>query len=67
MKKEYKTSEARRKANKKYDESIDRVLLRMPSGKKAIINNHIQKQNKNETLNSFINRAIDETIKRDNK
>ena len=34
-------------------------------GRKAQIKNHAEERG--ETLNSFINRAIDETIERDNK
>ena len=36
-----------------------------PKGRKAQIKNHAEERG--ETLNSFINRAIDETIERDNK
>ena len=36
----------------------------MPKGKKEIIKNHAQA--KGESINSFINRAIDEAIDNDN-
>lgn len=51
--------------NKFIAEKYDRVNLTMPKGKKEIVNNHAEK--KDESLNSFINRAIDEAIERDNK
>lgn len=44
--------------------SYDRVNLTMPKGKKEIIKNHAQ--TKGESVNSFINRAIDEAIDNDN-
>ena len=54
------------KAIKKYEhEKIDRVLFRMPKGKKDTLQKHVQKTG--ESVNSFINRAVDETIKRDNE
>ena len=59
-------SDAQRKAVAKYDrESVDRVLLRLPKGQKAIIAEHIQNTSDN-SLNSFIKRAINETLERDN-
>jgi len=57
-------TEAEDRAIKKYErEKIDRVLLRMPKGKKEAIQSHIQETC--ESVNSFINRAINETIERD--
>lgn len=57
-------SEAMQRAIKKYEaEKIDKVLLRMPKGKKELLQEHVSKTE--ESLNSFINRAIDETIERD--
>lgn len=62
---EYKTSDARRRATEKYDrEKVDRVLLRLPKGKKQTILNHIEKT-ADTSINGFICRAIDEAIKRD--
>lgn len=58
-------TEAEDRAIKKYEhEKIDRVLLRMPKGKKDIIQQHVQATG--ESVNSFINRAVNETIERDN-
>lgn len=61
-------SEARKRANKKWnDENLnklyDRVSVLVPKGKKDIIKAHAEQQG--ESLNGFINRAIDETIKND--
>ena len=44
-------------------ENVDRVNLTMPKGKKDIIRAHAKEQG--ESLNSFINRAIDEAMDRD--
>ena len=58
-------TEAEDRAIKKYEhEKIDRVLLRMPKGKKDIIQQHVQTTG--ESVNSFINRAVNEAIERDN-
>lgn len=45
-------------------ENVDRVNLTMPKGKKDTIKAHAEAQG--ESVNGFINRAIDETMKRDN-
>ena len=53
-------SKAQQKAVNKYiKENYDVFQIRMPKGKKDIIKAHA------ESVNSFINRAVDETIKRD--
>ena len=44
-------------------ENVDRVNLTMPKGKKDIIRAHAKERG--ESLNSFINRAIDEAMVRD--
>ena len=46
-------------------EKYDRVNLTVPKGKKEIIKTHAETQG--ESTNAFINRAIDETIARDNE
>ena len=59
-------SEAMARASRKYEqEKIDRVAFRVPKGKREAIQNHAQSQG--ESVNEFINRAVDETIKRDNE
>ena len=58
------SSEAMNRAVKKYDkEKIDRVAMRVPKGKKDIIQAHAEKQG--ESVNAFLNRAVDETMARD--
>ena len=60
-------SEAQKKATAKYEQQkYDKVLLRLlEKGKKDKIKAHADKQG--ESLNGFINRAIDDTMKRDNE
>lgn len=45
------------------DKAYDKVLVRFPKGKKDIIKTHAEAHS--ESVNSFINRAIDEAIERD--
>ena len=53
------------KAQNKYiAKTYDRVNLTLSKGKKADLQNHAR--NNGESVNGFINRAIDETIERDN-
>ena len=57
-------SAAQRKAVAKYNAAnYERIELRVPMGKKETLRSHAE--SKGESLNSFINRAIDETIERD--
>lgn len=59
-------SEARRRANEKYNaKAYDEIKVRVPKGKKEEIKNHAER--KNESVNSFVNRAIDETMERDTR
>lgn len=58
-------SKAQQKAVHKYVKAnYDRQELTMPKGKKEIIRSHAEQRG--ESVNAFINRAIDETIQRDN-
>lgn len=60
------TSKARLQINKKYiTEKLDEVKFRVPKGEKAVIQQHAAKQG--ESVNSFITRAVKETMKRDNE
>ena len=60
------SSEALKRAIKKYEkEKIDRIPMRVPKGKKELIQAHAAKRG--ESVNGFINRAIDETIERDSE
>ena len=45
------------------DKAYDKVLVRFPKGKKDIIKAHAEAHS--ESVNGFINRAIDEAIERD--
>lgn len=65
MREESKVSKAQQKAVHKYvKNNYDRIELTVkPKGKKEKLKAHAAKNG--ETLNSFINRAIDETMERD--
>lgn len=57
-------SDAKKKAIAKYNlKAYDRVELKVKKGKKEIIKAHAEQQG--ESLNAFINRAIDTQIKSD--
>ena len=59
-----KISEARRRANEKYNaKAYDEMKVRVPKGRKAELQAHAEEQG--ESLNGFIVRAVDETIERD--
>ena len=45
-------------------ENMDRINLTMPKGRKEVIKDHAAAHG--ESVNGFINRAISETIERDN-
>ena len=44
--------------------NYDRIELKVPKGKKESLQAHAAQQE--ESLNGFVNRAIDETVERDN-
>ena len=56
-------TEAHKRADKKYKASTDVLQIRVPKGKKDRIKEHAASMN--ETIGQFVNRAIDETAKRD--
>ena len=59
-----KISKAQQKAVQKYvKNNYDRVVLTLPKGKRDLIKDHAK--NKKESMNAFINRAIDETMNND--
>lgn len=63
---ERKNSEARIKANNRYNEkAYDRINIAVPKGRKDEIKAHAEAQG--ESLNAFMNRAANETMERDNK
>lgn len=57
-------SEAQKKASVRYLEKLDEVRIRMPKGCKNTIKAHAE--SRSESVNGFINRAIQETMERDN-
>ena len=59
-------TEARKKANEKYlKESVEDIRIRVPKGDKAKVQEHAATMG--ESMNSFVVRAIDETMERDNQ
>ena len=59
-------SEARKRANKKWiTEKTENITLRVPKGKKIVIQNYAAEHG--ESTNAFINRVIDEAIGEDRK
>ena len=59
-------SAAQKKATRKWEQAnYDKFQMMMPKGKKTDFHAHAVKQG--ESLNGFVNRAIEETIKRDNE
>lgn len=58
-------SEAQKRATENYLKTQDEIKIRMPKGRKETIRAYAEKQG--ESLNGFINKAIDEAIKRSNK
>lgn len=65
MPEESKVSKAQQKAVNKYvKNNYDRVNVTFPKGKKKIIKDYADRHG--ESVNSFIVRAVNETIERDN-
>ena len=60
---EKKVSAAQRKATDKYLEKFDEMRVRVPAGQKAVIKAHAEAQG--ESLNSFMIRAMNEAMERD--
>lgn len=56
-------SEARKRANQAYLNKQDEIKVRVPKGKKEEIRQHADKRG--ESLNAFVNRAIDEAMERE--
>ena len=57
-------TDAQKRAAEKYlKESVEDIRIRVPKGKKAAVKTHAD--NQGESMNAFVVRAIDETIKRD--
>ena len=61
-----KYTEARRRANEKYNaKAYEEIKVRVYTGKKSKVKAHAEQHG--ESLNGFFNRAIDETMERDNE
>ncbi len=56
-------TEARRRANKKYNDRFVEIKVRVTPEKRSIIQEHATSMG--ESATAFINRAIDEAMKRD--
>lgn len=56
-------TEARKRANQKYIDKFVEVKVRMTADKRTIVQEHAASMN--ESATAFINRAIDEAMKRD--
>lgn len=60
------SGKASTRAKNKYNAAnYDRIALQVKKGKREELKAHAEKQG--ESLNAFINRAINETMERDNK
>ena len=57
-------TEAQKRAQKKYMEKVARVGITMDPERKAALQDHVQQTG--ESVNTFVNRAITETMERDN-
>ena len=59
-----KYTEARKRGNRKWDAAnLDRISIAVPKGHKETIKAHAEAHS--ESVNGFINRAIEETMERD--
>lgn len=59
-----KPSEAQRRASQKWNkEKVDPMTIRVPKGTREVIQKHADEQE--ESVNAFVNRAIQETMIRD--
>jgi predicted HicB family RNase H-like nuclease len=59
-------SESQKLASRRYNEkAYDRIELKVSKGKKATLQTHAQSNG--ESLNGFVNRAIDEAVEHDNE
>lgn len=62
---ESKGNSQTRAKNKYNAKTYDRIALQVKKGRKEIIRAHAE--SRGESLNGFVNRAIDEAMKRDGK
>lgn len=60
------TTDAQKRARDKWlNEKVEEIKFRVPKGKKELIQQHAADQA--ESVNAFINRAVDEAMERDNQ
>ena len=60
-----KYTEAQKQSARKWDAAnLDRISIAVPKGQKDVIKSHAEAHS--ESVNGFINRAIEETMERDN-
>lgn len=57
-------TEAQAKAHKKYMEAVSTIQIRTTAERREQIKAHAE--SRGESVNAFINRAVDETMERDN-
>ena len=62
---ENKGNSQTRAKNKYNAKAYDRIALQVKKGRRAVLKAHAEARG--ESLNGFVNRAIDETMKRDNE
>lgn len=65
MEEKRKVSEAQRRATENYLKTLEEIKVRVPKGKKAEIKAHAESQG--ESVNGFINKAIDNEMQREGK
>jgi len=58
-------TDAQRRAREKWLEKIEEIKFRVPKEKKALIQEHAAQRG--ESVNAFLNRAVDEAMERDNR
>lgn len=58
-----KSQQQREAAEKYLKEKVDTIVTRVPKGRKEIVRAHAEARG--ESVNSFMNRAISETMERD--
>lgn len=60
-----KTQQQREAADKYLREKVDTIVTRVPKGRKEIIQAHAEARG--ESVNGFVNRAINHEMERDNE
>lgn len=60
-----KKTDAQRRAQKSYMDKFSRLEIRLTPEKRQLVQEHAEQHG--ESINSFVNRAIDEAIQKDNE